>query len=128
MPRRLRRGLRRSLRLVGAPDRDPPVRAGHPACGRATASYDLVSWVEDRLGLLASVPMLIAWGMRDFVFDHTSSTNGPAASHTPRCTASPRRATMFSRMSRRASSLSFSRSWRPAPRRCNHDEPQIGNS
>ena len=31
--------------------------------------YDLVSWVESRLDQLSSVPMLIAWGMRDFVFD-----------------------------------------------------------
>jgi len=31
--------------------------------------YDLVSWVETRLEQLASVPVLIAWGMRDFVFD-----------------------------------------------------------
>jgi cis-3-alkyl-4-acyloxetan-2-one decarboxylase len=33
-------------------------------------SYELVSWVQDRLGLLRSVPMLILWGMKDFVFDH----------------------------------------------------------
>jgi haloalkane dehalogenase len=32
-------------------------------------SYDLVSWVESRLEVLASTPILIAWGMRDFVFD-----------------------------------------------------------
>ena len=31
--------------------------------------YDLVSWVEGRLSLLESVPMLIGWGMKDFVFD-----------------------------------------------------------
>ncbi|MGC8641628.1 MAG: alpha/beta fold hydrolase [Isosphaeraceae bacterium] len=31
--------------------------------------YELVSWVESRLQLLASVPILIAWGLRDFVFD-----------------------------------------------------------
>src|SRR5262249_20098467 len=34
-------------------------------------SYELVSWVEARLHLLGSVPILIAWGMRDFVFDST---------------------------------------------------------
>ena len=33
-------------------------------------SFDLVSWVEGRLHLLGSVPMLILWGMKDFVFDH----------------------------------------------------------
>jgi haloalkane dehalogenase len=33
-------------------------------------SYELVSWVEERLGLLSHVPMLILWGMKDFVFDH----------------------------------------------------------
>ena len=32
--------------------------------------YELVSWVQDRLHLLRSVPMLILWGMKDFVFDH----------------------------------------------------------
>jgi pimeloyl-ACP methyl ester carboxylesterase len=34
-------------------------------------SYELISWVQDRLHLLDSVPMLIAWGMKDFVFDST---------------------------------------------------------
>ena len=32
-------------------------------------SYELISWVQDRLHLLDAVPMLIVWGMRDFVFD-----------------------------------------------------------
>ena len=41
---------------------DIPLRPGD-------RSYDLVSWVESRLPILASVPLLIAWGMRDFVFD-----------------------------------------------------------
>jgi haloalkane dehalogenase len=31
--------------------------------------YEQVSWVQDRLGQLQSVPMLIAWGMKDLVFD-----------------------------------------------------------
>jgi haloalkane dehalogenase len=42
---------------------DIPLQKGDP-------SYALVSWVEDRLHLLASVPMLILWGMNDFVFNH----------------------------------------------------------
>ena len=42
---------------------DIPLRQGDP-------SYDLVSWVQERLHLLGSVPMLILWGMKDFVFDH----------------------------------------------------------
>jgi len=42
---------------------DIPLRPGE-------RSYDLVSWVEDRLHLLDSVPMLVLWGMKDFVFDH----------------------------------------------------------
>jgi cis-3-alkyl-4-acyloxetan-2-one decarboxylase len=42
---------------------DIPLRAGD-------RSYELVSWVQDRLHLLGSVPMLIVWGMKDFVFDH----------------------------------------------------------
>jgi haloalkane dehalogenase len=42
---------------------DIPLRPGDP-------SYDLVTWVQDRLHVLASVPMLILWGMKDFVFDH----------------------------------------------------------
>jgi haloalkane dehalogenase len=32
-------------------------------------AYDLVSWVEARLDSLQAIPMLIAWGMKDFVFD-----------------------------------------------------------
>jgi pimeloyl-ACP methyl ester carboxylesterase len=42
---------------------DIPLRPGDP-------SYDLVSWVQERLQLLVSIPMLILWGMKDFVFDH----------------------------------------------------------
>ena len=42
---------------------DIPLRQGDRAFG-------LVSWVESRLPLLASVPKLIMWGMKDFVFDH----------------------------------------------------------
>jgi haloalkane dehalogenase len=41
---------------------DIPLRIGD-------RSYELVTWVEDRLHLLRSVPMLLAWGMKDFVFD-----------------------------------------------------------
>jgi cis-3-alkyl-4-acyloxetan-2-one decarboxylase len=32
-------------------------------------SFGLVSWVEERLHSLAGVPMLVLWGMKDFVFD-----------------------------------------------------------
>jgi haloalkane dehalogenase len=35
----------------------------------ADRSYELVTRVQDRLSLLASVPILILWGMKDFVFD-----------------------------------------------------------
>ncbi len=41
---------------------DIPLRPGD-------RGYDLISWVQDRLPILESVPMLIAWGMKDFVFD-----------------------------------------------------------
>jgi cis-3-alkyl-4-acyloxetan-2-one decarboxylase len=41
---------------------DIPLRPGD-------RSYELVSWVENRLASLRSVPLFIAWGMRDFVFD-----------------------------------------------------------
>jgi haloalkane dehalogenase len=41
---------------------DIPLRPGDRA-------YDLVSWVQDRLPLLAHVPKFVGWGMRDFVFD-----------------------------------------------------------
>jgi haloalkane dehalogenase len=41
---------------------DIPLRPGD-------RSYKLISWVQDRLHLLQSVPVLIAWGMKDFVFD-----------------------------------------------------------
>ncbi len=37
---------------------------------RGDRSYDLVSWVQERLHRLESIPMLILWGMKDFVFDH----------------------------------------------------------
>ena len=42
---------------------DIPLRAGD-------RGYELVTWVQGRLDLLRSVPMLILWGMKDFVFDH----------------------------------------------------------
>jgi cis-3-alkyl-4-acyloxetan-2-one decarboxylase len=42
---------------------DIPLRPGDP-------SFDLVSSVQERLHRLESVPMLILWGMKDFVFDH----------------------------------------------------------
>jgi haloalkane dehalogenase len=32
-------------------------------------AHDLVTWVQGRLALLRSVPMLVLWGMKDFVFD-----------------------------------------------------------
>jgi len=41
---------------------DIPLRPGD-------RSYELVSFVESRLDQLADVPTLIAWGMKDFVFD-----------------------------------------------------------
>jgi haloalkane dehalogenase len=41
---------------------DIPLAAGNP-------SYALVSEVQERLERLRDVPMLICWGMRDFVFD-----------------------------------------------------------
>jgi cis-3-alkyl-4-acyloxetan-2-one decarboxylase len=41
---------------------DIPLRPGD-------RSYELISWVQGRLGLLQSIPMRIAWGMKDFVFD-----------------------------------------------------------
>ncbi len=42
---------------------DIPLRPGDP-------SYELVTRTEERLGLLDGIPMLILWGMKDFVFDH----------------------------------------------------------
>ena len=42
---------------------DIPLRPGD-------RSYDLLSHTQDRLALLSDTPMLIGWGMRDFVFDH----------------------------------------------------------
>jgi haloalkane dehalogenase len=32
-------------------------------------SYELISWVESRLSRLEKIPMMIVWGMKDFVFD-----------------------------------------------------------
>jgi haloalkane dehalogenase len=34
-------------------------------------AYDIVAGVESRLQQFAEVPMLVCWGDRDFVFDHT---------------------------------------------------------
>ena len=39
-------------------------------CGPATAATSWSRGSQDRLHLLESVPMLIVWGMKDFVFDH----------------------------------------------------------
>jgi haloalkane dehalogenase len=41
---------------------DIPLRSGD-------RSYDLVSFTQAHLGLFSNTPMLIGWGMRDFVFD-----------------------------------------------------------
>ena len=41
---------------------DIPLRAGD-------RSYDLVTFTQDRLSLFDETPMLIGWGLRDFVFD-----------------------------------------------------------
>jgi haloalkane dehalogenase len=41
---------------------DIPLRVGD-------RSFERISWLQDRLCLLRAVPMLIVWGMRDFVFD-----------------------------------------------------------
>lgn len=41
---------------------DIPLRPGD-------RSYELVSWTQERLAGLRSIPLLVAWGMRDFVFD-----------------------------------------------------------
>jgi haloalkane dehalogenase len=41
---------------------DIPLRPGD-------RSYDLLSFAQDRLALFVDTPMLIGWGMRDFVFD-----------------------------------------------------------
>ena len=47
-----------TLRFV----QDIPLRPGDP-------SYDLVSGVESKLSALNGKPMMICWGMKDFVFD-----------------------------------------------------------
>ena len=41
---------------------DIPLRPGDRA-------YDLISFMQDRLALFAETPTLLAWGLRDFVFD-----------------------------------------------------------
>ncbi len=43
---------------------DIPLRPGD-------RSFALISWLEGRLPLLAGLPMMIAWGLRDFVFDES---------------------------------------------------------
>jgi haloalkane dehalogenase len=47
-----------TLRFV----QDIPLREGDPG-------YDIVAGTADRLGAFAEVPMMIAWGLKDFVFD-----------------------------------------------------------
>ncbi len=42
---------------------DIPLTPEHP-------SYPLVQSTQDRLHLLRHLPMMLGWGMRDFVFDH----------------------------------------------------------
>jgi len=42
---------------------DIPLRSGD-------RNYDLVTQVQDKLSLFADIPTFIAWGMKDFVFDH----------------------------------------------------------
>ena len=49
-----------TLRFV----QDIPLEPSHP-------SYALAKWTDDNLQRLAHVPMLICWGLRDFVFDET---------------------------------------------------------
>ena len=43
---------------------DIPLEPSHP-------SYALAKWTDDNLHRLSHVPMLICWGLRDFVFDET---------------------------------------------------------
>jgi len=49
-----------TLRFV----QDIPLEPSHP-------SYALAKWTDDNLHRLAHLPMLICWGLRDFVFDET---------------------------------------------------------
>lgn len=49
-----------TLRFV----QDIPLEPSHP-------SYALAKWTDDNLHRLSHVPMLICWGLRDFVFDAT---------------------------------------------------------
>jgi len=49
-----------TLRFV----QDIPLEPSHP-------SYALAKWTDDNLSRLSHVPMLICWGLRDFVFDET---------------------------------------------------------
>ena len=49
-----------TLRFV----QDIPLEPSHP-------SYALAKWTDDNLHRLSHVPMLVCWGLRDFVFDET---------------------------------------------------------
>ena len=55
------------------------------------ASFELVSWVQQQLDRLKALPMLILWGMKDFVFDyhfleewHAPVSRGGGPSFSPR--------------------------------------------
>ena len=72
-----RRDRCRAMSATPTPRPTTPGPTGSPSTassrtsrsGPATAATTLISRVQDRLALLAIVPMLIAWGMKDFVFD-----------------------------------------------------------
>jgi pimeloyl-ACP methyl ester carboxylesterase len=68
LPREARRGLlapykdRASRKAVHAFVKDIPLSEDDPA-------YPVLKRLQDRLPMLADKPMLICWGMKDFVFD-----------------------------------------------------------
>ena len=76
-PDRLHRGkcspglscrLRGSLRFLGAPDRHPAIRPRHSPATRRSFLRPRVLGRDPSRGAVA-VPILIGWGMKDFVFD-----------------------------------------------------------
>ena len=63
------RGLRRPLRLVGEPDRRPSGSSRTSRSARATGPTTSSRGSRSGSTRSPSVPMLIGWGMKDFVFD-----------------------------------------------------------
>ena len=88
--------------------------------GPGDAAWEIVDATARELHVLADKPMLIAWGLRDFVFDRAFHDEFRAASRTPRTTPTTTPATTCSRTPTSASCPWFAPSSPPRQRRDPH--------